>query len=230
MYIHGSTRYTSRCRQKSCFEYAEEIPVFAETLGAMSFAITSVGTALHRRLDNRGELVQDTTWPVVGDWGREKIQAALRGREELREQAEAAQSRYKLSYLVQGVSDKEHGRYVASLEEVLGRSGLSAQILFSGGEYLDLLPVGVNKGTAFDHLADTPSIDGEPAPLKIAAEDSMNGAAFLQAADIAIVPGNAQPSLVAWAQVHIPAEKLYLAKRPFAAGILEGLEATGVVR
>lgn len=206
----------------SCLNYAEnEVPVLGEALAVMSFTITSVGTALHRRIGN--EFVLDLSWPQVKEWNRAAIKQLLKDRPEIDEQILSAQNDYKLSYNVTGVPDSRHSEYVGEFSELLADRGLKAHIAFSCGEYLDFLPLGVNKGSALKHLAGN--------ACTIAADDSMNGAPLLAAADLAIVPSNAQDSLKSWVADprNIAPSKLYLATQPYAAGILEGLRAHNII-
>ena len=202
-------------------------PAFAAAAAIMDFKVTSVGAEIHRRTPNG--FVAMTNWPAPSDWKREDIAEALAVRPELTLQPPIAQTQHKISYNVAGETDTGHTDYTEKIATRLAELGVAAQIIFSGGEYLDILPKGVNKGAALRHLVGQLGLErsqSEQAMAEvhcIAAGDSMNDCDLLLGADTAILPGNAHASLIDWARSNIAPEKLYIAKAPFAAGILEGM-------
>ena len=203
-------------------EYEDETPALAAAVSAMDFKVTSVGAESHIRTPSGFERISD--WPQTTGWNRSKVSQALLGYPDLRLQPDIAQGDYKVSFDVEGETD-DHDAYVATIAARLAKEGLAAHIVFSGGVYLDILPQGVDKGSGLLHTVRSLS----PArPYIIAADDSMNGRDLLRAADMAILPGNAHDSLRRWAKAALPPEKLYIAKAAFAAGILEGINNSGL--
>lgn len=205
-----------------------EIPEFGAFIDVATFKITSVGTALHRRMGN--DFLQDTNWPPpVDGWRRPEIKTVMDRRAELESQPLAVQTDHKLSYFATGIPDSSHDAYVAELMGVLEEHGeheLAAQINFSSGEFLDFLPVGVHKGSAYGYVIDSHEAETGSRPIAVAAGNSMNDRELLAVADFAIVPGNADPSLKNWAIENIP-HQAYVARDEYAAGILEGLHYAG---
>jgi sucrose-6F-phosphate phosphohydrolase len=201
----------------------EELEASHGIMFPFSYKITSVGTRLHYRNTN-SDFVLDSTWPsAMTDWDATDIQEQMYNNRELTLQPIEAQNQFKLSYTVEGVADRYHDAYVNNLRKQLDERNLDAEILFSGGQYLDFLPRGVNKGSALLHFATSLQIDQRSDPFIVAFDDSMNGKDALAVADLAVVPSNAQDSLKSWVDENIPPEKLYKAKQPFAAGLLEAL-------
>jgi hypothetical protein len=190
----------------------------------MSFHVTSVGTALHRR--HPEGFLADPTWPVVEEWNPVGIRQLMDSRTELRLQTgKFTQSTYKTSYEIIDGRDREHDAYVQELTAVV--AGLAAQVVFSAGKLVDFLPQGINKGTALGHEARHITSEFGKEPYVIAVDDSMNGRDVLRMADLAIIPDNAEDSLKAWMEVQTADPKskttYYLAHTPFAGGLLEGL-------
>ncbi|HSX34121.1 MAG TPA: HAD family hydrolase, partial [Candidatus Saccharimonadales bacterium] len=201
-----------------------ESAAFAAAASIMDFQITSVGAAPY--LLTSGEHVPLPGWPDTPNWDRDGVLAALFAHAELTLQPSVAQGPHKVSFNVHTDTDTGHADYVNVIASRLAKHAISAQILFSGGVFLDILPVGVNKGTALLRTVGALAVSSgrlaKGRPLIIAAGDSMNDCDMLQAADRAILPANSHHSLRQWAQNAIAPDKLYVAEAKFAAGILEG--------
>jgi len=205
---------------------AQEVAEFSSAMDAMSFSVTSVGTVLHRRQESG--LVLDTSWPSsVGGYRAAQIHHAMRGMRCVTLQESAAQGEHKVSYNV-AENNMDHGAFVAKMHQRLANCGIEAEVIFSGGEYLDFLPKGVHKGSALQYVAASYERQYGQRPTTIAAGDSMNDVQLLAAADMAIVPANADDSLRSWAEQTIP-DKTYFAKQPFAAGILDALAYRDII-
>lgn len=108
------------------------------------------------------------------------------------------------------------------LLEALSARGLPAQAIYSGDSDLDLIAPGAGKDQAMLFLARHLNV---ATGRLIAAGDSGNDLAMFEAADHAIAVGNARRELVHTA----PRYKTYFARAPHAAGVLEGLQALGVL-
>lgn len=205
-------------------ERERQSPAFAAAALMMDFTITAVGSEIH--LMQPGKRPSKLSgWPQAPGWNRKRVEGALTERPELTMQPSAAQGEHKVSFDVRGISDNDHEGYVADITGQLAEHRIKAQVLFSGGMFLDILPPGVNKGTALLRTAKAVASSHDHAghlPLTIAAGDSMNDRDMLQAADRAILPANAHDSLKRWARSNIASQKLYIARGNFAAGVLEG--------
>ena len=205
-------------------ERAQQSPAFADATALMDFSINSVGSAI--ALATPHGLQPVAQWPEVSNWSADTIAHSLLQRPELSMQPAEGQDTYKVSFDVQDVSDDNHEAYVQAITAQLAAEAMPAQVLFSGGQFLDILPPGVHKGTALVYTAGALAVaheDSEPM-LRIAAGDSMNDLELIAAADKVILPGNAHDSLRNWAENNTPPDSLYMAHGRFAAGIIEGYQ------
>jgi hydroxymethylpyrimidine pyrophosphatase-like HAD family hydrolase len=190
----------------------------------MDFKVTAVGSQSHVRTPTG--FTQVAGWPHAPGWDRSAIQQALLGRPELRLQDPIAQADHKRSFDVYTKTDAGHDAYANGIVQQLAGLGIAAQVIASGRRFLDILPQGVHKGSGLLH---TLGVIAPERPYIVAAGDSLNDTHLLEAADLAILPGNTQDSLRQWALRVLPRHKLYLARAPFAAGILEGLRRRKLV-
>ncbi len=172
--------------------------------------IGGVGTDL--RLYPSGEIV--TAWRERFDrtWNAERIRDLLRGESDLEPQPDQFQSDYKISWFLREAAESR----LRSLRDKLRNRSLRADVIYSSRRDLDILPAGVNKGTAAAFLAETWEI---PPQRVMASGDSGNDLALFQQGFRGIVPANAHPELDS-----LPAEHNYRASAALADGVIEGLE------
>ncbi len=109
-----------------------------------------------------------------------------------------------------------------AIRAALAAAGLSARVVFSHGELIDVLAPGGGKAAAVAAYA--ARIGLTPADC-IAAGDSGNDTDMLAACGFAILVANASDELADLA----PRAGLYRAARPHAAGVIEGLARLGMV-
>jgi len=105
----------------------------------------------------------------------------------------------------------------------LTRDGIAFKSIYSGESDLDILAPDAGKDAAMRHLAEHLGI---PLSLTVAAGDSGNDLALFEAAGKAIAVGNARRELLS----SLPQDKTYLANACHAAGVLEGLNALGLLQ
>lgn len=110
----------------------------------------------------------------------------------------------------------------ARVLRALSDEGLPVRAIASGDSDFDLLPPGAGKDAATLFLAQSLGI---PAQRVVAAGDSANDAAMFKVAGRAIAVGNARDELLA----RLPRETGYHARAHRAAGVLEGLQALGIL-
>ena len=128
-------------------------------------------------------------------------------------QGAAEQRPYKISYFID--PDKAPG-----VREIIGRlrqHHLRANVVFSHGMYLDLLPVRASKGSAIRYLADKWGISIDNI---LVAGDSGNDEEMLNGNTLGVVVGNHSAEL----EVLRGRERIYFADNNHAWGILEGIE------
>lgn len=121
------------------------------------------------------------------------------------------QTHYKVSYFLHDATDIDLDRICSLL---LSR-GIEAEIIYSSSRDLDILPSGVNKGTAAVRLMHSLGFSFQ---RTIVCGDSGNDASMLKAGCRSIVVANAQNELK-----NLKSNLIYHASAPYAAGVLEGL-------
>ncbi len=172
--------------------------------------ITSGGTEIYYA----PKLTVDIAWSKHIDfhWAPHKVRTILAALPGLEKQPKPEQSRYKLSYYINtSKTDPEHIRRLLHQEEQ------SVNVMFSFGQYLDILPIRASKGLALRYVADRRDI-----PLNRifvaggsgADEDMMRGNTLA-----AVVSNRHHEELSQLDEV----ENIYFAENAFAAGIIEAL-------
>lgn len=152
-------------------------------------------------------------WPPAnGRWDPGEVREALMAYDELRLQPEPLLSENKISAYGE---DLTFG-FIDRLRREFADLKLDVNIVYSSGRDLDVLPTGVNKGTAVGHLAELWQI---PTEHVIVAGDSGNDLEMFRQGYNGIIVGNAKPELKEFIAPHV-----YHAQAHHAAGVLEGLE------
>lgn len=173
--------------------------------------VTSVGTEIYygvnMELDAGYQLHLDYRWEP------DALREALKDLPGLRLQAAAEQRRFKISYFMDPVKAPS----LAYIAGHLRQSGLHANVVFSLGMYLDLLPVRASKGSAVRYLADKWGIEVEHI---LVAGDSGNDEEMLKGNTLGVVVGNHSEEL----EVLRGRDRIYFAKGKYAWGILEGID------
>ena len=151
-------------------------------------------------------------WPSTGGaWNLDTVWSVLRTQQELIPQPDEFQSRYKASCFGENLPRE----FVAQLSERLRSLGQEVEIVYSSNLHLDVLPKHANKGAAAAHLAQHWDI---PAERVIVAGDSGNDLAMFQQGFRGIVVGNGHEVLKS-----LRSDRVYVARQPHAAGVVEGL-------
>lgn len=205
--------------------YEVEHTAFYDAVRMMDFKILSVGTEVHYR--NGEAFLHDTAWPTVHKWDAAQIRAHMQQSPAFAMQPLDAQTTHKISYQSAAMPDQQGVAFAEQLGRDLLGSGIETNVIFSGGQYLDIVPYGVDKGSALRYAAT--AVSGSPAPFIVAAGDSLNDCAMLERADLAVIPANAHDSLLTWAARSIDPAKMYHATQPFAGGVLEALQAHDIL-
>ncbi|MBN1441094.1 MAG: glycosyltransferase, partial [Planctomycetes bacterium] len=173
--------------------------------------ITSVGTEIHY-----GEkLARDGGWSRRIDyrWNPEAICDVLRGVPGLVLQPEEMQRRFKISYFC----DPRKAPSIRSLARDLRHRDLPVKLVYSHGQFLDVLPVRASKGLAVRFFAMRWGL--EPDHILVCG-DSGNDVEMLSGETLGVVVGNYSKEL----ERLRGRERIYFAGAPYARGILEGME------
>jgi sucrose-phosphate synthase len=183
-------------------------------IDAPDVLVSSVGSEIHYGPDWRA----DAQWEnhIRPHWRRADVARTLEGVPGLRLQAARKQGAYKLSFHVNAGRAPE----LTALYARLHREGLRARLLLSQGRFLDVLPHRASKGQSVRYLAYKWGI---PLARFVVAGDSETDRDMLAGETRGIVVANHSPELAGLRG----REGIYFAQRPFAGGVLDGLEHYG---
>jgi len=172
--------------------------------------ITAVGSEIHYGAD----LTADEDWARRLDyrWKADGVREALADIPGLRPQPKSEQRRYKVSYFV----DEGRTPDLGDIRHRLRARGLQANVVYSHGVNLDLLPIRASKGLAVRHLADRWGI---PIERVLVAGDSGNDEEMLKGKTLGVVVGNYSSELESLKGMR----RVYFAEAPYARGVLEGI-------
>jgi sucrose-phosphate synthase len=185
-------------------------------LDAPDVLISSVGSEIHYGPNWE----QDAGWEghIRRDWRLNEVGRVMQPVPGLHLQANKKLGPYKLSYHV------SPGKFpgLERIHELLHQNNLRAKVVYSQSRYLDFLPLRASKGQAVRYLAFK---WGFPIDRLVVAGDSGNDLDMLTGGSMGIVVANHSPELVPLKG----REGIHFANRPFAGGVLEGLEHFGVL-
>lgn len=173
--------------------------------------ISSGGTVIHYRPD----FTEDTWWKQHIDhrWTPQEVRRVLSDLPGLEPQPKAQQGPFKISYFY----NAEVAPTVQEIKSLLYHEDLAVNVIFSFGQYLDILPIRASKGQALRYVADRWSIPLEHilvAGGSGADEDMMRGNT------LAVVVANRHHEELS----HLmDGERIYYAKQAHALGIVEAI-------
>ena len=171
--------------------------------------VGGVGTEILDCTTDQRDLDWERRWRLT--WDRDTVVSALGDFSELELQPDVFQSFGKVSYyLNQAGADLLNDIHCA-----IADCEIMTEIIYSSDRDLDILPRGVDKGSAAAYLAQRWSVD--PAEV-VACGDSGNDLSLFCQGFRGIVVANAQAELLA-----AVGSNVYFATKPFAAGVVEGL-------
>jgi sucrose-phosphate synthase len=147
-------------------------------------------------------------------WNRKAVLRILADLPGIWLQPKTEQSRFKVSYYI----DPNHAPCVKDINSLLHQHEQTVSVFLSFGQFLDIVPVRASKGFALRWFADQWGIPLEHilvAGGSGADEDMMRGNTMA-----VVVANRHHEELSALSDV----ERIYFAKQPYAAGILEAIE------
>ncbi|MCW8803233.1 MAG: HAD-IIB family hydrolase [Ignavibacteriaceae bacterium] len=173
--------------------------------------ISSVGAEIY--YNYQGRLIYSTGWKahIKHQWKREKIRKLLSQFKFLQYQEEENQREFKISYYT-----SENPENIKKIEKALIRNKLNANVIFSHGQYLDILPYRASKGKAIRYLAYRWNILYENI---LVAGDSGNDSEMLKGDLLGVVVANYSSELESLKGQN----RIYFASRKYAGGIIEGI-------
>lgn len=177
--------------------------------------ICSVGTEIYYGPDLR----TDKGWQqhISHRWQPERIKEILDAVEFLTFQEAEGQRSHKISYYMADDYD-----YLAWVYNVLDEADLHCEVIFSHGQFLDILPVRASKGKAIEYVVNK---YGFPPRYVMVAGDSGNDEDMLLGRSRGLVVGNYAEELGKLKGK----PRVYFSDQAFAAGIIDGLHHFGLV-
>jgi sucrose-phosphate synthase len=173
--------------------------------------ITSVGSEIHYGV----RCIPDVGWSnhIRHLWRREYLLEAMKEIPGLKLQAAENQREFKISYIV----DPKKMPALDEIHALLRKEHLHAQLIYSHGEFLDLLPIRASKGHAIRYLSYK---WGLPLANFLVSGDSGNDIEMLMGDTMAVVVGNHSEELTYLKGTN----RIYFAEASYAHGILEGMQ------
>ncbi|GAB4342992.1 MAG: HAD-IIB family hydrolase [Desulfobulbaceae bacterium] len=171
--------------------------------------ICSVGTEIYYGPDLR----KDKGWQqhISHRWKPEDIQNTLEGLAFLTFQEPEAQHSFKISYYMEDNPD-----YLAEVHRRLDEARLQCQVVYSHGQFLDILPYRASKGKAIRYIKYKYRF---PASRIMVAGDSGNDEDMLRGTSNGLVVGNHSEELAGLKGK----PRIYFSPYEYAAGIIDGL-------
>lgn len=155
-------------------------------------------------------------WPApysLRRWSADIVSETLESVKGATRQAERFQSRYKVSYDFPDADDQD----IFAIRKRLADRGVAANVIHSGGKFLDVVPSGIDKGAAARFLQRR---FGVPTDRVVACGDSGNDLALFSCGFRGVIVGNASEELNG-----VDSPSVYRARASHADGILEGIDA-----
>ena len=170
--------------------------------------IGGVGTEIHC-LNSKQSI---GLWPVPGSgWQPRRILSVLSRFHELVLQPIELLSDYKISYYAHDASQE----LLAEIRAQLSQASCEVDLVYSSKRDLDVLPAGVNKGSAAAYLATHWSLNKDQVMVS---GDTGNDLTMFERGFRGIVVGNAHEELK-----RLDGRSIFQATKTHAAGVLEGL-------
>ncbi|KAK9861895.1 hypothetical protein WJX84_012057 [Apatococcus fuscideae] len=191
--------------------------------------VCSVGTEIFYESISNGKSQPevDQEWVAELDkaWDREAAIQAAASVPELHPQAASEQRPHKLSYNLQNQPGSNATEIIQRLQEALDAcKGLKAQIIYSGGVDVDILPLSASKGKALDFLLQQMKKQGSyPRDGVLVNGDSGNDIELFVVKGVkGCIVSNAHAELRQWHESN-NFDSVFLASQRGAGGIMEAI-------
>lgn len=179
---------------------------------APDLLISSLGTRIHYGAD----LTEDSFWVnhIDNDWNRERIRQVIDGLPGVKRQSRSSQSKFKLSYFY----DPEKAPPLQDIVQLLHQQELTANVLISFGQYLDIVPSRASLGQALRYAALRLDI---PLEHILAAGGSGNDEDMIRGNTLAVVTANRRDEELSSL---VDLDRVFFSDQPRAAGLLEAID------
>ena len=174
--------------------------------------ISSLGTRIHYGQN----LTEDDLWAdhIDHDWAPRRISKLLDNLEGLEKQPKAEQTPYKISYFYDASKAPDHHDII----KLLRNKEITANVILSFGQFLDVIPSRASKGQALRYVAQRLEI---PLEQTLVAGGSGADEDMMRGNTLAVVVENRHHEELSQLD---DVERIYFAGRSHASGILEALE------
>jgi sucrose-6F-phosphate phosphohydrolase len=193
------------------YRSAQELKAQKQLL-APDYWVTGVGTEIYH------QHIPDLVWAeqLSLNWNRQAIARLAQSYPDLVPQPSLEQNPWKISFCI---NPSQASPILNNLHSQIDRLGLAAQIIFSSGRDVDIVPINANKGRAIAYLR---ALLGTSLRKTLVCGDSGNDISLFEQSTLGTIVKNAQPELIDWYLAN-PQPHLYLSPSPYAWGILDGL-------
>ena len=175
-----------------------------------SYIIGGVGSEIRSYPDN--QVMEDWEAAMSTDWSADRVVHTLEDDDTMKLQPQSSQSAFKVSYCYPNATQD----HLEKVRRRLSEAGLKTNIIYSSQEDLDILPAGVDKGTAAEFVARHLGYANEQV---ITAGNSGNDATLLKHGFHGIVVANAHHQLRDLVRKY----HAYQSPNDHAAGVEDGL-------
>jgi sucrose-6F-phosphate phosphohydrolase len=145
-------------------------------------------------------------------WDADRVRDVLAEFGRLTPQAAEHQSERKVSYFLHAAAPEE----LKMIRRALRAESIAADLIYSSRRDLDVVPAGLNKGSAARFAADFLGYRGKEV---VVCGDSANDLAMFENGFPGVVVGNAHPELLA-----LDSRLVYQSPYDYAAGVLDGIK------
>jgi sucrose-phosphate synthase len=174
--------------------------------------ITSVGSEIYYNYGNKITYSKGWEAHISNYWDRDRIVELLSKFSHLKYQENENQKPFKISYYL-----KDNPNYLKQIKSLLINNRIKCNVIYSHGEFLDILPYRASKGKAIRYLGYRYNI---PFERILTAGDSGNDIEMLKGDLLGVVVGNYSPEL----EILKGSRKIYFSKYNNAAGIIDGID------
>lgn len=183
-----------------------------ESLLKPDYLITGVGSEIY----HQGILDYDWAKKISQGWDRNAVIQLTQKFPQLLPQIETEQNPWKVSFCLHPNTKPV---ILNTIQENLSEMGIQANIIFSSGRDIDILPQATDKGLAAMYLREKLQI---PLDQTLVCGDSGNDLSLYQHGTFGVIVNNAQSELSQWYSQNGTANH-YFAKSSYAWGILEAI-------
>ncbi|MDH3221456.1 MAG: HAD-IIB family hydrolase, partial [Gammaproteobacteria bacterium] len=174
--------------------------------------ISSLGTRIHysQALD------EDDYWAshIDHNWNPKQIQSVLSDLPGMKLQPKVEQTSFKISYYY----DAQKAPTVEEVISLIRKKELTANVIFSFGQYLDILPSRASKGQALRYVSQLLEF---PLEHTLVAGGSGADEDMMRGNTLAVVVGNRHHEELSGL---VEQQRIYFADKPHAEGILEAID------